>query len=133
MNELEIKFNMVKSNGKDFTDDEIDDFNNEFIDLVEKHGYLVAGSIGPYDEDEDDCSDIDIDEFDSYPIDDEDEIGKEWEPTVSDNFTIGPNGAYELDDDDIEYVNRKSKEIEKIKKKHKRNNKPSKDDNLFIG
>ena len=103
MNELEIKFNMVKSNGKDFTDDEIDDFNNEFIELVEKHGYLVAGSIGPYDEDEDDCSDIDIDEFDSYPVEEDFE-----DPTVSDDFQIGPDGAFEYEE-------------EEVKKKHKRN------------
>jgi hypothetical protein len=88
MNELEIKFNMVKSNGKDFTDDEIDDFNNDFIDLVEKHSYLVAGSIGPYVED-DECSD---DDFDFEEID-------EFDVTVSDDFQIGPDGAFEFDED----------------------------------
>jgi hypothetical protein len=64
MDELEIKFNMVKSNGEDFTDDEIDQFNDEFIELVEKHGYLVGGSIGPYNEDDNECNDDsdDIDE-----------------------------------------------------------------------
>lgn len=97
MNELEIKFNMVKSNGKDFTDNEIDEFNNEFIDLVEKHNYLVAGSIFPYDEDLDDCLDIDIDEFDSYNVDDE--KGEDWEPSISDDFQIGSDGAFEFDEE----------------------------------
>ena len=55
--ELEIRFNMVKSDGQNITDDEIDEFNDEFIELVEKHGYLVGGSIGPYNEDDDECSD----------------------------------------------------------------------------
>lgn len=65
MNELEIKFNMVKANGQDFTDDEIDNFNNEFIELVEKYGYLVGGSIGPYDDNFDECSD-DMMDMDYY-------------------------------------------------------------------
>ena len=72
MNELEIKFNMVKSNNQDFTDDEIDEFNDEFIDLVEKHGYLVGGSIGPYNDDDSECTD-DITDMD-YIGDDIDEI-----------------------------------------------------------
>lgn len=62
MEELEIKFNMVKPSGEDFTDDEIDQFNNEFIDLVEKFGYFVAGSIGPYNDNEDECTDDDYNE-----------------------------------------------------------------------
>ena len=59
MKELEIRFNMVKTNGEDFTDDEIDNFNDEFIVLVEKHNYLVGGSIGLYNKDFDECSDDD--------------------------------------------------------------------------
>ncbi len=54
MRELVLKFNMVKPNKELFTDDEIDEFNDEFISLVEKHGYLVGGSIGPYNEN-DEC------------------------------------------------------------------------------
>jgi len=70
MDELEIKFNMVKSDGQDFTDDEIDEFNDEFIQLVEKHGYLVGGSIGPYNEYNDECND-DSDDFNTDDIDEE--------------------------------------------------------------
>jgi len=69
MDELEIRFNMVKSNGECFTDDEIDEFNDEFITLVEKHGYLVGGSIGPYDEYNSQCDDSD--DFNTDDIDDE--------------------------------------------------------------
>lgn len=101
MNELEIKFNMVKSNGKDFTDDEIDDFNNDFIELVEKHSYLVAGSIGPYIED-DECSDDDFD------LDDFEEID-EFDVTVSDDFQIGPDGAFEFDGEEHKPKKRRSK------------------------
>ena len=75
MNELEIKFNMVKANGEDFTDDEIDEFNDEFIELVEKHGYLVGGSIGPYREDDecfDDVTDMDYIGDDIDDIEDQD-------------------------------------------------------------
>jgi len=54
MKELVLKFNMIKPNKELFTDDEIDEFNDEFISLVEKHGYLVGGSICPYNED-DEC------------------------------------------------------------------------------
>lgn len=57
MDELEIRFNMVKVNGEDFTDDEIDKFNDDFIELVEKYGYLVGGSIGPYGVDDNECTD----------------------------------------------------------------------------
>ena len=70
MEELEIKFNMVKSTGEDFTDDEIDQFNDEFIELVEKFGYLVGGSIGPYNENNDECND-DSDYFNTDEIDEE--------------------------------------------------------------
>ena len=69
MSELAITFNMVKANGEDFTDSEIDEFNEEFITLVEKHGYLVGGSIGPYSED-DECSD-DVSDMDFYDDDSE--------------------------------------------------------------
>ena len=62
MEELEINFSMVKSNGENFTDDEIDRFNDEFIDLVEKFGYLVGGSIGTYSENDDKCSNGDLNE-----------------------------------------------------------------------
>ena len=65
MNELEIRFNMVKQNGEDFTDDEIDLFNDEFIELVEKNGYLVGGGISPYNLSYDEESiEIDDDFFD---------------------------------------------------------------------
>ena len=103
MSELEIKFNMVKSNNEDFTDDEIDEFNEKFIELVERHGYLVGGSIGPY-MDDDECvdDDEDIDE-DFY------NVMEDFEPTVSDDFIIGPDGAFEYDEDNVRSKKKRKK------------------------
>lgn len=76
MKELEISFNMVKQNGQDFTEEEIDKFNDEFIKIVEKNNYLVGGSIGPYIEN-DDFEDLeDLEDFD-YDIEDDDIIDDE--------------------------------------------------------
>ena len=49
MSELAITFNMVKANGEDFTDSEIDEFNEEFITLVEipEHPYNNPALIIP--------------------------------------------------------------------------------------
>jgi len=63
MKELEINFNMIKQDGKPFTEEEIDKFNDEFIQLVEKYNYLVGGSIRPYSEFEDDNFDDFEDDF----------------------------------------------------------------------
>ncbi len=86
--ELEISFNMVKQDGKPFTEEEIDKFNDEFIQLVEKYNYLVGGSIGPYIEHDEDGEfdefkelyDFEFDDVDSQidpDIDDEDDFNED--------------------------------------------------------
>jgi len=59
MNQLDISFAMMKRDFSDFTDDEIDEFSNEFIELVEKHNYLVGGGIKRIGDDSWEDDDID--------------------------------------------------------------------------
>jgi len=59
MNQLNISFNLIKQDYTDFTDDEIAEFNDEFIELIEKHNYLAGGGIRR--EGDDSWEDDDID------------------------------------------------------------------------